>query len=289
MDNYKAKECGKTGYIDTFVIKDEKNLRYRKDNCKKIHVFVPTSYNKEVPHEVLYFFDAQNLFAGAGEYTDKNDPYGGWKLDEALADVHNKYGRNVLVVGMENADEYRELELFMEPTKFGELSSFAKMDLEEVFIKGYLDELSSFIMETLHPYIQEKYVIDESNIGIGGSSMGGIASFYVAMKELGFFKYNISYSPAYGLYEMEAFENFFRKLDFVNNAAKLPKVHIYCGGGDPLEEQLLVAAKAMKETMVKCGYRKELILETYDVLKLHNEEAWRSILPESLTWIFKQD
>ena len=282
----KEKESIMTGRVDTFIVKDEKNLHYRKDKSKRIHVFVPATYNNEVPHEVLYFFDAQNLFSGACKYTDKNDPYGGWKLDEALLDVQKKYRRNVLVVGLDNADEYRERELFMEPTKFGKLSSLATMNSEEAFGKGYLDELTAFIVETLHPVIKEKYVIDEGNIGIGGSSMGGIASFYMAMKELGFFKYNISYSPAYGLYEMEAFEVFFKKLDFGNNQDKLPKVHIYCGGGDPLEVQLLVAAKDMKETMIKWGYNGGLILESYDIEKVHNEVAWRETLPESLDWIF---
>ena len=211
------KTGGVTGHVDTFVLKDEKNLHYRKDKSKLVHVFVPKSYNKEETHEILYFFDAQNLFSGAGEYTDKNDPYGGWKLDEALLDVQKKYGRNVLVVGIDNADEYRERELFMEPDKFGKLSELAKMIPQDTFVEGYLDELSAFIMETLHPYIKEHYVVKEDSIGIGGSSMGGIASFYIAMKELGFYKYNISYSPAYGLYEMSAFEEFFEKLDFKKN------------------------------------------------------------------------
>lgn len=285
MGKCENKEYDVTGYVDTFIIKDEKNLYYRADRSKKIHVFIPSSYNKEVSHEVLYFFDAQNLFSKAGDYTDKNDPYGGWKLDEALAKVHEKYGKNVIVVGMENADEYRELELFMDPEKFGKLAPLATMIPEEVFKEGYLDELSAFIMETLHPMIKEKYNIDESKIGIGGSSMGGIASFYVALRKPGFFKYVLSYSPAYGLYEMEAFEEFFEKIDFARNRDKLPKIHIYCGGGDELERQLLVSAKAMKETMVKWGYKEELVFETYDIARPHNEEAWRDILEESFRYL----
>lgn len=286
MKDYIQENHGITGHVDTFVVKDEKNLHYREDKSKKIHVFLPASYNKEVSHEVLYFFDAQNLFAGAGEYTDKNDPYGGWQLDVALAQVREKYGKNIIVVGMENADRYRELELFMEPTKFGKLSPLASMIPEEVFKKGYLDELSDFIMNTLHPIIKDRYNIEETNIGIGGSSMGGIAAFYVALKELGFYKYVLSYSPAYGLYEMEAFEEFFERVDFEKNTDKLPQIHIYCGGGDELEGKLLVSAKAMKGTMVKKGYKDQLVFETYDVSEPHNEPAWRKVLPESFDLFF---
>lgn len=278
-----SKEDKVTGHVDTYVFEDKVNLSYREDASKKIHVFVPASYDEKMPHEVLYFFDAQNLFSGAGQYTDKNDPYGGWQLDVVLNAVYHQYGRNVLVVGIENADMYRELELFMEPTDFGKLSPLATDIPEEVFVEGHLDELSTFMLETVHPYIKKKYNIDEENIGIGGSSMGGIAAFYCAMKELGFYKYVLSYSPAYGLYEMEAFENFFKRLQFGNNKAKLPKVHIYCGEADDLEKQLVVSSRKMKETMVRYGYDESLVLETYDADKVHNEEAWRLILPQSFS------
>ncbi len=285
MNDSKIVACDITGHVDTFVIKDEKNLYYRADKSKKIHVFVPSTYSGDEPYQVLYFFDAQNLFAQAGKYTDKNDPYGGWQLDLSLTAVSQQQGKNIIVVGIENADEYRELELFMEPKRFGKLSPLATMIEEEVFKEGYLDEFSAFIKETLHPAMMEKYNLDEQNIGIGGSSMGGIASFYCAIKELGFYKYVLSYSPAFGLYEMEAFEDFFDKVDFASHSDKLPKIHIYCGGADLLESQLLGAAKAMKETMVKLGYDNEKIFETFDPSKAHNEEAWREILRESFSFL----
>ena len=41
----------------------------------------------------------------------------------------------------------------------------------------------------------------------------------------------------------------------------------------------------MKETLVKYGYLEELIYETYDEDKVHNEEAWRLILLDSFTFL----
>ena len=66
---------------------------------------------------------------------------------------------------------------------------------------------------------------------------------------------------------------------------KLRCIHIYCGGNDPLEKQLLVSSKLMKSTLVKYGYKEELIYETYDEDKVHNEEAWRLILLDSFTFL----
>ena len=166
---------------------------------------------------------------------------------------------------------------------FGALSPLATAMPGDDFSKGYLDGLSNFMIDTLHPFIKEKYCICEDCIGIGGSSMGGIAAFYCSLKEMGFYKYVLSYSPAYALYEMSAFENYFVKKKFNQIVEKLPKIHIYCGEGDPLERLLVGASKTMKETLVKYGYPKENIFETYDIEKPHNEESWRLILGESFT------
>ena len=115
--------------------------------------------------------------------------------------------------------------------------------------------------------------------------MGGIAAFYCSLKELGFYSYVLSYSPAYGLYEMSAYDKYFKTLNFKKNGKILPKLHIYCGAKDPLEKQLLVASQEMKALLVKHGYKEELIYETYDLDKVHNEEAWRLILLDSFRFL----
>ena len=272
-----------TGRVENYVLKDEKNLSHREDLSKKISVFIPESYDNVTPHDILYFFDAQNLFANAGHYTDNGDPYGSWQLDLVIHELKRQYGTNIIVVGIDNADIYRSQELFMNPADFGMLSPLATAIPEDDFSRGFLDGLSTFIINTLHPFIKRKYCIKEDNIGIGGSSMGGIASFYCALRELGFYKYVLSYSPAYGLYEMSAFDDYFKQKKFAEQGDKLPKIHIYCGEGDPLERLLIPSSKAMKKLLVANGYDADKICETYDDEKPHNEESWRLILPLSFS------
>lgn len=273
----------KTGRVENHLIRDEKNLFYRDDKSKKISVFLPESYDGVTPHDILYFFDAQNLFCMAGEYTENGDPYGSWQLDLVISQLHRQYGKNIIVVGIDNADMYRSHELFMNPERFGKLTPLATDIPDDNFSKGYLESLSGFMVTTLHDFIKEKYCVKEDNIGIGGSSMGGIASFFCGLYEMGFYKYVLSYSPAYGLYEMSAFENWFKIIDLKKYTDKLPKIHIYCGGGDPLEQMLLPSAMAMKTTLVSYGYPSDRIFERYDSDKPHNEESWRLILPESFS------
>ncbi len=273
----------KTGRVDNYVIRDEKNLSHREDKSKKISVFVPDTYDGVTPHDILYFFDAQNLFCMAGDYTENGDPYGSWQLDLVIHELHRQYGKNIIVVGIDNADIYRSHELFMNPDKFGELSSLATAIPDDNFSKGYLEGLSAFMVTTLHSFIKDKYCVREDNVGLGGSSMGGIASFFCGLYEIGFYKYILSYSPAFGLYEMSAFDNWFKAVNFKKQSDFLPKIHIYCGGGDMLEEQLLPASRGMKKLLVSHGYAADKIFESYDLKKPHNEESWRLVLPESFS------
>ena len=276
----------KSGRVDNYTLVDEKNLSHRTDKSKKISIFVPESYDGVTPHDILYFFDAQNLYCEAGSYTGNGDPYGSWQLDTVVNELHDQYGENIIVVGIDNADEYRSHELFMNPEEFGELSALATSIPDDDFSRGYLDGLSSFIRTTLHSFVKANYCVKEDNIGLGGSSMGGIASFYCGLREKGFFRYILSYSPAFGLYEMSAFEKYFAKQSFSISYDLLPKIHIYCGGGDMLEENLLPSSKAMKSVLTKYGYDGAAIHETYDMEKPHNEESWRLILPLSFSLLF---
>ena len=278
-----SEDLTRSGRVDNYVLRDEHNLSYRDDKSKKISVFIPASYDGVTPHDILYFFDAQNLFCMAGDYTECGDPYGSWQLDILITELHRQYGENIIVVGIDNADMYRSHELFMNPDKFGRLSPLATAIDDDDFSQGYLERLSSFMVTTLHSFIKEKYCVKEDNIGIGGASMGGIASFFCSIFEMGFYKYALSYSPAFGLYEMDAFERWFGMLDFKKYTDYLPGIHIYCGGGDMLEQNLLPAAKAMKPLLCRQGYPAHLVFETYDSEKPHNEESWRLILPESFS------
>lgn len=277
------KNSEKTGRVDNYVFKDEKNLSYREDKSKKVSVFVPSGYDEKTPHDILYFFDAQNLFSHAGHYTDSGDPYGSWQLDVVLDALREQLGKNIIVVAIDNSDKYRGHELFMDYTKFGQVSAWAASMPREEGSHGHLDELADFMLNTVHPFIKSKYCVSEENMGIGGSSMGGIASFYCALRDIGFYKYCLSYSPAYSLYEMSAFKNWFSGKHFSKIENELPKIHIYCGGGDDLEKVLLPSSCEMKQALVDFGYPEGKIFETFDMEKPHNEESWRLILCDSFS------
>ena len=81
------------GRVENYTLIDEKNLSYRHDKSKKISIFVPYHYDGKTEYDILYFFDAQNLFSNSGEYTENGDPYGSWQLDIVLDELYMQYGK----------------------------------------------------------------------------------------------------------------------------------------------------------------------------------------------------
>lgn len=265
--NYKfdlqIENCNKYGKVFNFTLKDEKNLFYRKDKSKNVNIYVPSSYDGSKPYKLLVMFDSQNIYhkEKVGNYTDKNDPYGSWQVETSLKYRYDNY----IVVGIENADEYRESEL-----------SFNDEELKKPLgIKTglYLDNLDDFINETLLPFVKSKFDVLLTNLGICGASCGGLASLYVGLKNLEKYDFIFSFTAALGILGKDGVEKVFNKYNF--NNVNLPYVFLFQGLADDLEKMLHSGNQYIKENMVKRGYHEKLIDEYIEKDAKHNEDAWR--------------
>lgn len=257
-----------------FALKDDKNLYYRPDKSKNIHIYLPHDYNENKKYGLLIMFDGQNLFdkRNVGNYTSLNDPYGSWQVETSMEHAKKIIPNEYIVVGIENADDIRMNELMMNKN-FGTLRD--KKVLEGYPFVGYLDNLDDFINETLFPFLNNKFSIDMNNLGIAGSSCGGVACHYVGLKNLGKYKFILCYTPASGLYDDIAWDNFYKKINLNNNTDKLPFFYYFQGKKDPLEKLLAKANKNLVLTLLNNGYKEDMI-ETYIEPKaFHNETAWR--------------
>ena len=219
-------------------------------------------------------FDGQNLFDknNVGDYTDKNDPYGSWQIDISMSMLAKKLGNEFIVVGIEHTDILRTNELIT-PASFGKLKRGNLIEEHEK--EGYIDYLDAFINETLLPHITSKYSIDLDNIGISGSSMGGLGCHYIGLKNLGKYKFILCYTPASALIKDSAWTNFYTTLDFKNNLEKLPLFYFFQGRNDDLEKLLYSGNSNLVKNLKKCGYPKNLIKSYIEESAMHNEVAWR--------------
>ncbi len=258
------------GRVQYVTLTDSKNLTYIANRQKKISVYTPRGYSAAKRYGVLYMFDSQNLYCAASGIQPSHDSYGSWAVDVAVNNLVNNGADGVIVVAIDTTDGHRDSELTMS-RDFGTLTSLAD---NSAFYDGKLDELGNFMKETLMPYIKAHYSVDDgvSKTGICGSSSGGLAAYYLGLRDNDLYGYIGALSPANGLFTDGDFTRFYASKNFGRNK---PKVYVYCGKDDGgLEDMLYPAASKIKK-LTSYGFAAAAITENYVSGATHNESYWR--------------
>ena len=264
--NEKQKEYGK---VYTYVLKDEKNLFYRKDASKVVNIYVPSYYDPKKKYKVLIMFDSQNIYhlEKVGKYTTLNDPYGSWQVEASLENTKLDY----IVVGIENADDYRSLEL-----SFDKYSENLKSDFfENKEVTCHLDNLDDFINETLLPFVKERFNIDDNNMGVAGASCGGMASLYVGLRNMNKYNFIFTFTPAIGIIGDKSLTKLFKDFNFKDNYNSLPYVFFFQGNTGELEHFLHESNKNLVDILINTGYNSKIIDSYIQNDANHNEDPWR--------------
>jgi predicted alpha/beta superfamily hydrolase len=226
---------------------------------KKIWVYLPLNYEKSnQKYPVIYMHDAQNLF-------DKDFSFGGeWNIDETLDSLKAK----VIVIGIEHGNEKR----------FEELTPYKN----EIRGGGNADAYLEFIVKTLKPQIDSKYrtKVNARNTCIWGSSLGGLVSFYAALKYPYVFGKVGCFSPAFWINK----EAIFQKME--NSPKFNTKIYLLCGDKEGKED--MVTNMEQMETLInskRCECKK---LNISVIVKggEHNEKLWRNEFAKAYLWLF---
>ena len=150
------------------------------ERYRNIWVYLPPDYQtsrKQYP--VLYMHDGQNLFE------DSTSFIGEWRIDETLDSFYQQGDYGCMVIGIENDGKHRMDEYMphVHP-KYG---------------GGEGDLYIRFIIESLKPYVDSVYRTKPEAVftGIGGSSLGGLISYYGAMNHPGVFGKTLVMSPSF--------------------------------------------------------------------------------------------
>lgn len=258
------------GNVEYITLTDGKNLSYIPNGKKKISVYTPRGYSTAKKYGVLYMFDSQNLYAGATGAEKSHDGYGSWAVDVAVNNLVKNGKDGFIIVAIDNNDIRRDSELTMS-RDFGTLTNLADNDN---FKNGKLDDLGNFMKNTLIPWVNSHYSVypDRSMTGIAGSSSGGLAAYYLGLRDNDVYGYIGAFSPANGLFTTKDWKNFYSRKDFSKGK---PKVYVYCGYGDGgLEDMLVPAAKEIK-LLKNYGFDASSITENYVNGATHSENFWR--------------
>ena len=230
------------------------------DTIRKIWVYLPENYEtSEESYPVLYMHDAQNLFDAATSYS------GEWRVDEVLDSLKTP---QVIVVGIEHGNDKRIEELTPYPN--------------EKYGGGKADAYVNFLMITLKPHIDATYrtLPDAENTAIMGSSLGGLTSFYAAIKYPETFKKIGVFSPSFW-YSDDLFE-------LVKKSRLDMGQKFYFMAGTAEDEEMVADLKKMLSLLEQKGLPQENIKIKIIEGAQHNEASWSREFPQAFLWLFPE-
>ena len=144
------------------------------NNQRDIWVYLPPGYRRSTRarYPVFYLHDGQNVF-------DAATAFGGteWNADEtAQGLIKQRLIEPLIIVAVGNAGEDRIYEYT--PTK----GSFEANGDSDTKSRGLLRDYGRFLVEELKPFIDQTYRTrpDKDSTGVGGSSLGGLASLILS-------------------------------------------------------------------------------------------------------------
>ncbi|MGZ4777595.1 MAG: alpha/beta hydrolase [Thermoanaerobaculia bacterium] len=234
-------------------------------NQRDLTIYLPPGYDEREDrrYPVLYMQDGQNLFDGRRAFN--GNP---WRLGEAVDDaVASRAAEPLIIVGIDNTgpariDEYT-------PTKDegmggGRADDYGRMIIEE--IKPVIDEL-----HRTHP--------DPENTAIGGSSLGGLVSLYLALRHPNVFRRAAVMSPS-------VWWNGRAILAEVERIAHNDRPRIWLDIGWREGREALNDTRALHERLLAKGWNEKNYRYHEEKKGEHSEHAWAHRSPLMLEFLF---
>ena len=239
-------------------------LRNRRD----IIVYLPPGYDPEGDRRfpVLYLQDGQNLFDGETSYIRGQD----WRVGNTADECIRRGGvEPLIIVGIDNIGKSRVREYT--PWRAPKLGG------------GGADRYAKFLVQELMPFIQAVYRVKRgrTETGIGGSSLGGLLSLYLALKMPEVFGKVAALSPSVwwdrgGIHRFAAKS---KRLD------ERPKIWLDIGTREG--PRIADEVERFRDVLLQKGWRldEDLHFERVEGAE-HSEAAWASRVGPFLEFLF---
>jgi len=244
------------------------------NNDRDVVIYLPPGYesNKNKRYPILYLHDGQNLFDGATSFIPGRE----WRVDETAQTLITA-GRiePLIVVGIYNAGKAR-------------IDEYTPAADEKYKMGGKADLYGRMLVEELKPFIDATYRTrkDAGHTGLGGSSLGGIVSMYLALK----------YPDVFGRVAVVSPSVWFANKQIVHYAEGLkrkPKIRIWLDMGTKEgstakdAQAAVVDARLLEETLRKKGWKTGKDLSYFEAEGAeHNETAWAARVGPLLEFLF---
>jgi len=245
--------------------------QYSDGRTRMIRIWLPDGYDQnatEKRYPVMYMHDGQNLFDSFTSFA------GEWRIDETIGAMMDDGYPGAIVVGIDNSAD-RLNELSPDWTRSGGGSGYITNPSGEKY--------ASFIVDTVKPYVDGHFntETDRAHTGVGGSSMGGVISFYMALTYPDIFGYGLLFSTAMWIYASNVTSTFIQSKN-VSSFVETPRFYIYAGG---LETSVTPYVAIISDALIAEGYPSANINTHVDPNKNHNEYAWATYFPIAYPWL----
>ncbi|HEU0273448.1 MAG TPA: alpha/beta hydrolase-fold protein [Candidatus Udaeobacter sp.] len=241
-------------------------------NRRDVLVYLPRGYRRfsQERYPVLYLQDGQNVFDAATSFAGVE-----WGVDEtAQRLIKEKLIEPLIVVAVANTGEQRVDEYT--PTR-GVIDAKAKRRKRS---KGLARKYGQFLMNELKPYIDRRYRTNPGAefTGLGGSSLGGLATLAIGIWYPNVFSRLMVMSPSIW------WDNFaiYRLVDSIRQKPSL-KIWLDTGTAEPGWEQ----ARELINRLVEKGWKLPQDLEYMEASGAdHTEAAWAARVEPALRFLF---
>ena len=257
-----------TGNIQEHRAFPSKILKNRRD----VLVYLPPGYRRFSTrhYPVLYLQDGQNVFDAATSFAGVE-----WSVDETAQQlIRKKLMEPIIIVAIANTGEDRIHEYAPTPARIDPPKRKRS--------KGLLRSYGRFLIEELKPFIDRKYRTrrEAEFTGLGGSSLGGLATLALGLWYPNYFTRLAVMSPSIWWDDCAIYDI----VDEIDEMAKPPlKIWLDTGTHEPGWER----AAPLRDRLVEKGWRLHDDLHYLEVEGAdHSEGAWAARIDPVLRFLY---
>ena len=241
-------------------------------NQRDVLVYLPPGYRRFTGkhYPVLYLHDGQNVFDAATSFAGVE-----WGVDEAAQQlIRQKLIEPLIIVAIANTGEDRIHEYAPTPARIDPPKRKRS--------KGLLRSYGQFLTQELKPFIDRRYRTkrEAEFTGLGGSSLGGLATLVLGLWFPDYFRRLAVLSPSIWWDDCAIY----KIVEEIDEEAKPPlKIWLDTGTHEPGWER----AAVLRDRLVEKGWRLHDDLHYLEVAGAdHSEGAWAARVESVLRFLF---
>lgn len=265
------------GYL--YIYEFETDLPLEK--MRKVRVFLPDDYftNIDKKYSVMYMSDGQNM-------VDKySTAFGEWNIDVRNHEMMEEGYDGLIYVGLDSPVDYYARMAEMIPTCMILNNKKYKISTKyQICGDVYLD----YIFNVIKPIIDQTFRTNSSreNTLFGGSSMGGLISFYAGFYRQDVVSKTLCFSPGFLLSSNGLFLKMIDEL--IEKYGKNVKMS-FLSGGEGLEKEILAPTYKVYEHLLKKGFDTNQIQLMIDSREIHHESFWSKYFKNAVEFLLEEE